>query len=234
MELNLIEEYNMSYQKAYQLQKELFALRKQDKINDTLFLTSHPHVITMGRSGSNNNLLINEETLDKLNIEVINIERGGDVTYHGPGQIVGYPILDLNNFKRDLHYYVRKIEQIIIALLADYDINAERIKGLPGVWVANEKIAAIGIAARKWVTMHGFALNVNPDLSYFDYIIPCGITDKRVTSMEKISNKDLILEEVAQKLLIKFKQEFEFTKLKKQEVINGSDNYDYSSKLVKG
>ncbi|GAB6137854.1 lipoyl(octanoyl) transferase LipB [Halanaerobaculum tunisiense] len=233
MKLNLIEEYDMSYPKAYQLQKELFTLRQQGKINDTLFLTSHPHVITMGRSASKDNLLSNEKVLEKLNIEVIPIERGGDVTYHGPGQIVGYPILDLNNFKQDLHYYVRKIEQTIIALLAKYNISAGRIKGLTGVWVADEKITAIGIAARKWVTMHGFALNVNPDLSYFNYIVPCGIIDKDVTSMQEVLNQKLVLEEVSQVLLTKFKQQFGFTEIRSQEVLNRSDNYGYGSQMVK-
>lgn len=218
MELNLIEKYDMDYQEAYQLQKELFTLRQQGKINDTLFLTSHPHVITMGRSASKDNLLISEEMLEKRNIEVVFIERGGDVTYHGPGQIVGYPILDLTNFKQDLHYYVRKIEQIIIDFLAEYNINAKRIEGLTGVWVADKKITAIGISARKWITMHGFALNINPDLSYFDYIIPCGIVDKGVTSMQEVLNKKLILKEISQMLLTKFKEQFDFTEIRKQEI----------------
>ena len=219
MELNLIEDYNLSYQKAYQMQKKLFSLRQENKIPDTLFLTSHPHVITMGRSGDEANLLINEELLEEHNIEVVSIERGGDVTYHGPGQIVGYPILDLNNFRQDLHYYVRKIEQIVIDLLAEYNIEAGRIEGLTGVWVDDEKITAIGIAARKWVTMHGFALNVNPDLSYFDYIVPCGIVDKDVTSLQEILDKELVLEEVAQLLVRTFKEEFGFEEVIRQEVI---------------
>src|SRR5262249_44728299 len=145
-------------------------------ISDQLLLLEHPHVITLGRNGSLDNLLADDQVLDRAGVAYFPTDRGGDITYHGPGQLVGYPILDLNDWKRDVHAYVRAIEQTIIDTLADYGIVAGRITGLTGVWVDGRKIAAIGVHISRWVTSHGFALNVATDLSYFQYIVPCGLT----------------------------------------------------------
>jgi len=154
-----------------------------------LIFCQHPHVYTLGKSGSESHLLLGQDELIQKNADFYHINRGGDITYHGPGQIVGYPILDLDNFFTDIHLYMRNLEEVIINTLADFGLKAERIEGLTGVWLGvgtenPRKICAMGVKASRWVTMHGFALNVNPDLSYFGYIVPCGITDKAVTSME--------------------------------------------------
>ncbi|HGJ63988.1 TPA: lipoyl(octanoyl) transferase, partial [bacterium] len=146
--------------------------------------------------------------LDKFGISVYEIERGGDVTYHGPGQITGYPIIDLRNYKKDVHWYLRQLEEVIITVLAEYNIIGKRVKDYTGVWVENEKIAAIGVAVKKWVTYHGFAFNVNPDLSHFKLINPCGITDKEVTSLEKIISCNISIEEVEDKIISAFKEVF--------------------------
>jgi len=175
----------MDYGSALELQQQLVAGRKQGLVPDHLLLLEHSHVITLGRNGHLENLLASGEILDRAGISFFPTDRGGDVTYHGPGQLVGYPILDLREWKRDVGAYVRGIEQVIIDTLADYGITAGRIPKLTGVWVGERKIAAIGIHLSRWVTSHGFALNVNTDLSYFHYIVPCGLT-KPVTSMEQL------------------------------------------------
>ena len=175
----------MDYGKALELQRELVAARQQGSIPDQLLLLEHPHVITLGRNGRMENLLASDAALASAGISFYPINRGGDVTYHGPGQLVGYPILDLREWKRDVGAYVRAIEQAIIDTLADYGIFAGRIPGLTGVWVDQCKIAAIGVHIGRWVTSHGFALNVSTDLSYFQYIVPCGL-NKSVTSMAQL------------------------------------------------
>lgn len=175
----------MDYGEALELQRELVAARQQGSIPDQLLLLEHPHTITLGRNGRMENLLASEAALASAGISFYPINRGGDVTYHGPGQLVGYPILDLREWKRDVGAYVRAIEQAIIDTLEDYGISAGRIPGLTGVWVDERKIAAIGVHIGRWVTSHGFALNVNTDLSYFQYIVPCGLT-KPVTSMAQL------------------------------------------------
>src|SRR6266436_9809642 len=175
----------IDYAKAFELQQHLAAERKQGLISDHLLLLEHPHVITMGRNGHAENLLASREILDRAGISFHPTDRGGDITYHGPGQLVGYPILDLREWKRDVGAYVRAIEQVIIDTLADYGIAASRIPKLTGVWVGECKIAAIGVHISRWVTSHGFALNVHTDLSYFQYIVPCGLT-KPVTSMAEL------------------------------------------------
>ena len=172
----------IGYGKAFELQQQLVAERKQGQIGDQLLLLEHPHVVTLGRNGRMENLLASEEILSRAGVSFYPTDRGGDITYHGPGQLVGYPILDLREWKRDVVGYVRAIEQVIIDTLADYGIDAGRIPKLTGVWVEERKIAAIGVHISRWVTSHGFALNVNTDLSYFQYIVPCGLT-KPVTSM---------------------------------------------------
>jgi lipoyl(octanoyl) transferase len=175
------------YGEALAVQKDLVEQRKQGLIGDQLLIVEHPHVITLGRNGHRENLLANEEVLRRAGIEFHPSDRGGDITYHGPGQIVGYPIFDLREWKRDVVEYVRTVEQAIIDALAAFGIQAGRVQGLTGVWVKEKKIAAIGIHISRWVTSHGFALNHTTDLSYFQYIVPCGLT-KPVTSMRELGS----------------------------------------------
>jgi lipoyl(octanoyl) transferase len=172
----------VDYGRALELQQEAASARKQGRIPDQLLLLEHPHVITLGRNGHMDNLLADGGILERAGIAFFPTDRGGDVTYHGPGQLVGYPIMDLREWRRDVGAYVRALEQSLIDTLADYGIAAGRIPKLTGVWVDGAKIAAIGVHLSRWVTSHGFALNVSTDLSYFQYIIPCGLT-KPVTSM---------------------------------------------------
>ena len=189
------------YHKAFALQTDLFERLKQIKIQnkylqqpiqtENYFLfTEHPHIYTLGKSGKSEHLLLNEEGLNQRKIQFIHTNRGGDITYHGPGQIVGYPIIDLDNFDLEILSYMRKLEQVIIDVLSIYDIKGERIDGQTGVWIDAKtpfarKICAMGVKTSRWITMHGFALNVDTDLSYFSHIIPCGIHNKGVTSMQK-------------------------------------------------
>ena len=179
----------IDYQKAWDLQKELVGKRVKKGINDTLLLVEHPHIFTIGRSGSRNNILVSDERLKEKRVSVCKVDRGGDITYHGPGQIVGYPILDLNEHGRDVHLMLRNLEEVIIRFLSDYGVEACRIPEYTGVWVGQEKVAAIGIGVRRWITFHGFCLNVNPEMNYFSLINPCGIKGKGVTSLEKLRVK---------------------------------------------
>jgi lipoyl(octanoyl) transferase len=183
------------------------AERKQGLIADQLVLLEHPHVITMGRNGRAENVLAGGDVLDRAGISYFPTNRGGDVTYHGPGQLVGYPILDLREWKRDVVGYVRAIEQVIIDTLGDFGIEAERVPKLTGVWVDGRKIAAIGVHISRWVTSHGFALNVSTDLSYFQYIVPCGLT-KPVTSMAQLGRR-AGLDEVSRALVAHFGRIFD-------------------------
>ncbi len=177
----------MGYDQALLIQKELVEKRKQGLIPDQLLMEEHPHVITLGRNGHLENLLANEEVLRRAGIAFHHSDRGGDITYHGPGQIVGYPILDLREWKRDVVAYVRALEQVIMDTLAEFEIEAMRVAGCTGVWVNGKKVAAIGVHISRWVTSHGFALNHTTDLSYFQYIVPCGIT-RPVTSMRELGS----------------------------------------------
>ena len=170
------------YAEALAIQKELVEQRKQGLIPDQLLVVEHPHVITQGRNGHAENLLASDEVLERAGIEFQSSDRGGDITYHGPGQIVGYPIFDLREWKRDVVAYVRTLELVLIDALAEFGIRAGRLEGCTGVWVNGRKVAAIGIHISRWVTSHGFALNHTTDLRYFQYIVPCGLT-KPVTSM---------------------------------------------------
>jgi lipoyl(octanoyl) transferase len=172
----------VEYAEAFELQRSMVERRKRGEIADQLLFVEHPHVVTMGRNGHDENVLASEELLARAGIAFHRTDRGGDVTYHGPGQIVGYPIFDLREWKRDVVAYVRGIEQVLIDALADFGIQAERVAGATGVWTGRGKIAAIGVHISRWVTSHGFALNLDTDLSYFRYIVPCGLT-KPVTSM---------------------------------------------------
>jgi lipoyl(octanoyl) transferase len=191
MEIKKIKIINlgrMDYQKALHIQENLVAKRQAGEGVDTLLLVEHPPVLTLGRRGKYSNIIVPEELLKTNNVKVYEISRGGDVTYHGPGQIVGYPIMDLRNYGRDIKDFVWKIEEIFIRLLdREFSIKASREENkYTGVWVGDKKITAIGIAVKKWVTMHGFAFNVNTNLDHFNWIVPCGLADRGVISLEKI------------------------------------------------
>ncbi len=218
----------MDYKACWDYQEELFKGIVDEKIfnrnhpeaakitENHLLFVEHPPVFTLGKSGVEENLLADETTLQQRNATYYKINRGGDITYHGPGQIVGYPIFDLDHFFTDIHKYLRYLEEAIILTIADYGIVGERVEGLTGVWVDGQnpekarKIAALGVKCSRWVTMHGFALNVNTDLSYFDLIVPCGIDDKAVTSIEKELGKTVDETEVKAKLLLNLQNVFDF------------------------
>ena len=180
------------YKSVLSLQKKLQKQRIAGNTQDTLILVEHEPVYTLGKNANKHHLL---QSRDK-SVEVHKIERGGDVTFHGPGQLVGYPILDLRNYKKSVSWYMRTLEELTIRVLKEFDIKGSRIKGLTGVWVENKKIAAQGVRISRWVTMHGFSINVCPQLSYYDGIIPCGIFDYDVTSMEECLNKKLSVKKI--------------------------------------
>ena len=217
----------IDYKKAWDYQQKLFnelinikktnrdlPLHKQEELKNYLLFCEHPPVFTLGKSGSENNLLINKKTLEKEKISYYKINRGGDITFHGPGQIVGYPILDLENFSLNIREYIYKLEEVIILTLNEYNIKAERLKGATGVWLDSDennetrKICSIGVRISRWITMHGFAFNVNTNLKYYDLINPCGFTDKAVTSMEKELGKRQNIQEVKNKLRKYFEKLF--------------------------
>jgi lipoate-protein ligase B len=176
----------IGYREAWSLQRRLTAARCAGEIPDTLVLLEHPPVITLGRAGSTDHLLGSASELEGRGVELVASDRGGDITFHGPGQIVGYAIVDLDARGRDLHRYLRDLETVLIRALEEFGIRAGRADGLTGVWVGDAKVAAIGIRVSRWIAHHGFALNVATDLSYFDLIVPCGLADRRVTSMEAL------------------------------------------------
>lgn len=187
---------------------------QQVKTKDHLLFCEHPHVYTLGKSGKEEHLLINNDRLSSVNATYYKINRGGDITYHGPGQLVGYPILDLDHFFPDIHKYLRYLEELFIKLLADYGLKGERSEGETGVWLDTNtpfarKILALGVRASRWVTMHGWAFNVNTDLSYFGNIIPCGISNKDVTSLQRELGKEISLEEIKDKTKYYFEEIFE-------------------------
>ena len=192
------------YQEVWDLQKEMQAKRINTEIEDTLILVEHEPVYTLGKNADENHLLQNRDE----SVDVFQIERGGDITFHGPGQLVGYPILDLSNYKKSVSWYMRTLEQVTIDVLDEIGIEAKRSEGLTGVWVGDEKIAAQGVRISRWVTMHGFALNVNTDLSFYDGIIPCGIFDHGVTSIEQLLGEKQDMETVKQVVIKKFNQNF--------------------------
>lgn len=209
----------IAYQEAWDKQEALFKAKVDIKFanrslpeheqvlpENHLILCEHPHVYTLGKSGSENNLLINEAFLQKIGATYVPINRGGDITYHGPGQVVGYPILDLEQFFTDIHKYLRLLEEAIILTIAEYGLKGERYDGYTGVWLDADipakarKICAMGVRCSRWVTMHGFAFNVNTDLAYFNHIVPCGITDKQVTSLQKELGHEIDVAEVKEKI----------------------------------
>lgn len=216
----------IDYRQAWDYQEMLFnQIVEQKKLNysrsqpipcpNYLLFCSHPHVYTMGKTGSMQHLLLDEQTLKQKQIQFYKINRGGDITYHGPGQLVGYPIMDLDNFFTDIARYIRCLEEVIIRTLSDYSIDAGRIAGLTGVWIDYQhghnprKICAIGVRTSRWVTMHGFAFNINTDLRYFSHIVPCGIADKAVTSLQHELGRHVPLQEVEEKVKHHFEQVFE-------------------------
>jgi lipoyl(octanoyl) transferase len=208
----------IDYNEAWDLQKTIFELRYKQKINDVLLLLEHPNTYTLGKTADEKNLIGNQEYLNKNKISVYDIDRGGDITYHGPGQIVGYPIIDLNNWGKDTGKYLRALEEIIIRTCADYGLTVTRVPKFTGVWIEDRKIAAIGIKVTRWITMHGFALNVNTDLSLYNGIIPCGITNKEVTSLKKELNTEVDLAEVKLKILSHTKEIFGYNDVETRNV----------------
>jgi lipoyl(octanoyl) transferase len=212
----------ISYEAAYTLQERVVAARKAAAIADVLLLCEHPPVITFGRNAKRENLLANENVLRQKNVSLHDTNRGGDITFHGPGQIVGYPILDLGAIKRDVHWYVRTLEEVMIRASADFGLTAFRIPGRTGIWVhppaisaeaaappiPEEKLAAIGVHISRWVTSHGFAYNVSTDLRYFDLIIPCGIAERKATSLEKLLNRSIATSEAKTSLVRYFAELF--------------------------
>jgi lipoyl(octanoyl) transferase len=207
----------ISWSDAYALQQRVVAARKAGAIDDVLLLCEHPHVLTLGRNASKENLLASENVLRQKGVELRETNRGGDITYHGPGQIVGYPILNLDRIRRDVHWYVRTLEEAMIRASADFGVSAYRISGKTGIWVQptgtipEEKLAAIGVHISRWVTSHGFAYNVSTDLRYFDLIIPCGIADRKATSLEKLLQRNVSLAEAKLRLIHQLAELFSLT-----------------------
>jgi lipoyl(octanoyl) transferase len=196
----------VNYDEGLELQRQLVAQRQAGEIGDTLLLLQHPHVLTLGvkAGASRPHVLATPQRLRELGVELHETGRGGDVTYHGPGQIVGYPIISLKPDRCDVHQYVRDLEEVMIRVTGSYGIEADRVEGLTGAWVGAEKIGAIGVRIQRWVTSHGFAYNVNTDLDFFRLIVPCGITDRGVTSLRKLTGRTIPLAEVEDRLIQQF------------------------------
>ncbi len=222
--LDIYELGTVPYEKALEYQENLLARRIAEEIRDSLILLEHPPTITTGRKGNTEHLLVREEYLKKHGISFVHASRGGDITFHGPGQIVGYPILNLKNHGMDIRRHLRMIEEMIIRTLRDFDIEGRRVDGVTGVWVKRSKVASIGIAIRKWVTYHGFALNVSTDLDYFDLILSCGITDVRITSIGSwLGNRENVrMDDVTRSVIENFMGVFGFENfiLKNEQEIN--------------
>ena len=202
----------VGYQPAWNLQRRLVAARKAGAVPDLLLLCEHPHVITLGRNGKREHLHASDQLLRQMGVEFHHTDRGGDITYHGPGQLVGYPVLNLAEIRRDVVWYVRQLEEAMIRATADFGIAATRKAGMTGVWVnlpgGEEKLAAIGVHISRWVTSHGFAYNVSTDLRYFDLIVPCGIADKQPTSLERLTGRAVTLPEVKPPIAERFGEVF--------------------------
>jgi lipoate-protein ligase B len=203
----------IKYQHAWDIQKKYFELRTLGKLNDILFICEHPHTYTLGKVAEKTNLLFDQKVLDEKGIEVFEIDRGGDITYHGPGQIVGYAILNLSEWKQDTHLYLRALEEVLINTCSNYGIASTRNNKYTGVWIDNRKICAIGIKVSRWITMHGFAFNVNSDLNMFSGIIPCGITGKEVTSLSNELQKEINISEVKQNVVLNFEKVFSYSEI---------------------
>jgi lipoyl(octanoyl) transferase len=201
------------YAEALEMQRSIARDRISGAIpQDVLLLLEHPPVVTLGRSSKEKHLVASPEFLQSHGVELFEVERGGDVTYHGPGQLVGYPVVDLKRHRQDLHWYLRKLEEVLINTLADYGIPGERNTSFTGVWTRGKKIASIGVHARDWVTWHGFALNVTTDLSYFDLIVPCGINGVVMTSIAReLGVEDVSAQDVQERVAAKFAEAFDLT-----------------------
>ena len=213
----------IDYKDAWDLQKSVHQLRVENKIDDVFFLLEHPHTYTLGKTADKENLISEKKYLDENKISVYDIDRGGDITYHGPGQIVGYPIISLTNWQQDTHKYLRALEEVIIKVCAEYDLDGSRVDKYTGVWLDDRKICAIGIKVSRWITMHGFAFNVNTDLKLFNGIIPCGITDKDVTSLNRELKKEISLSEVKEKIIHHFDVIFNYDQIEfktKEELLS--------------
>ncbi len=213
----------IDYKEAWDLQKEVFELRHNSKVSDVLFLLEHPHTYTLGKVADKNHLISSKEYLEHNKISVYEIDRGGDITYHGPGQIVGYPIIDLNEWQKDTHKYLRGLEEVIIRTCEHFGLKGERDPKYTGVWIEDRKIAAIGIKVSHWITMHGFAFNINTDLSLFSGIIPCGIVGKDVTSLQRELNQKIEIGYVKNLLVKNFKEVFKYDEtitLPKEELLS--------------
>lgn len=214
MKLNLVNLGTMDYKEAFDLQFKLLEKRKNEEIDDLLLLVEHPPVITLGRNAKEENILFSEEYLKEHNVDLVEINRGGDVTYHGPGQLVGYPIVNIKKQKLGIKDFVSKLEQIFIDLLnKEYNVEAVRDDINNGVWVKEEKITAIGLAVKRWVTMHGFALNVSTDLDFFKLIVPCGIEGRGVTTLEKLTGETIDINDISKIVGKYFIEEFSYTEV---------------------
>lgn len=198
----------LDYEEALQLQRQRIAQRKAGEIPDTLLLLEHSHVYTLGRNARREHLLVSPEHLRSLGAAVHETDRGGDITYHGPGQLVGYPIFDLTGHRRDISWYMRSLEEIFIEVAADFGVHACRVAGAAGVWVGDKKLVAMGVHLSRWVTSHGFALNVSTDLGYFDYIVPCGLRGKGVTSLENCVGHPVDMDAVTDRVVLRFARVF--------------------------
>ena len=201
---NVLDTGLKDYMEVYGLQKKILSERIKDKSPDTLVLTEHTPTFTIGRKGGRENLLVNEAILKKQGIKVYEIDRGGDITYHGPGQIVGYPIMNLSEWNKDIHLYLRNLEEVIIRFLSHFKITAGRINDYTGVWVGDCKIAAIGVGVSKWTTFHGFCININPNKKHFSMITPCGIRDKSITSLDELTGEATDIKYAKQVLATEF------------------------------
>lgn len=196
------------YENSLAIQSEVVERRKKKEIQDCLLFVEYPHLITLGRSGNIQHLLASQSVLEERGVGFFVTDRGGDITYHGPGQLIAYPVIDLKEWRRDIGYYLRNLEDCLIATLADFGIPARSIRGMTGVWVKEEKIAAIGVRTSQWVTSHGLSLNVFSDLSFFDFIVPCGLKSRRVTSMLEILGTAVNISTVKARFCVHFSRAF--------------------------
>lgn len=206
--IDLVDLGITDYKSAYQFQKETLRRRQFGEIKDILILTEHNPVFTIGRRGSRSNILVGNDVLEAYKIRVYEIDRGGDITYHGPGQIVVYPVLDLKQYKKDIRWYLRNLEAVIINFLDKCNIKGERKNNVTGVWVEQEKIASIGIGVSKWISYHGFSLNICPELEYFSMINSCGLVGGKVTSLSKILNKSVTIADIKDIIIGSFEEIF--------------------------
>ncbi len=219
MKLNVIDLGRMEYEKALEIQFSLLEKRQKGEIPDTLLIVEHEPVITMGKNAKSENILFSKDELKKQGVDLLEINRGGDVTYHGPGQIVGYPIVNIKEQKLGIKDFVERLEQIFIDLLKEkYDIEAVRDDINNGVWVNGEKITAVGLAVKRWVTMHGFAFNVATDLDFFKLIVPCGIPSRGVTNVQKLTGKNIDLSDMIQTVIEYFVRDFNYTEVKRLDI----------------